>query len=60
MGLMQQIFNMGNFLGPFLIAWFAVQTGGWESSWMLTAGFSSLGILGTIWLLKGTPQRQEV
>lgn len=60
MGLMQQIFNMGNFLGPFLIAWFAVRTGGWESSWILTAGFSSLGILGTIWLLKGTPQRQEV
>ncbi|OFT23002.1 hypothetical protein HMPREF3175_06000 [Arthrobacter sp. HMSC08H08] len=58
MGLMQQIFNLGNFLGPFLIAWFAVQTGGWESSWMLTGTFSLLGIVGTMILLKEKPERE--
>ncbi len=59
MGLMQQIFNLGNFLGPFLIAWFAVQTGGWESSWMLTGAFSLLGIAGTMILLKEKPERES-
>ena len=58
MGLMQQIFNLGNFLGPFLIAWFAVKTGGWESSWMLTGAFSLLGIVGTMILLKEKPEKQ--
>ena len=59
MGLMQQIFNLGSFLGPFLIAWFAVQTGGWESSWMLTGALSLLGIAGTMILLKEKPERES-
>ncbi len=43
-GLMQQIFNVGNFFGPFLIAWVALMVGGWHGSWWLTGAFSVLGI----------------
>ena len=43
-GLMQQIFNVGNFFGPFLIAWVALVVGGWHGSWWLTGAFSVLGI----------------
>lgn len=43
-GLMQQIFNVGNFFGPFLIAWVALAVGGWHGSWWLTGAFSALGI----------------
>ena len=44
-GLMQQLFNVGNFIGPFILAWVAVLAGGWQASWLMTCGFSALGIL---------------
>lgn len=44
LGLTQQIFNVGNFLGPMLFALLATTTGGWNTTWWLTCGFSVLGI----------------
>lgn len=44
-GLMQQLFNVGNFIGPFILAWIAMRAGGWHASWVMTCGFSLLGIL---------------
>ena len=45
LGLTQQIFNMGNFFGPMLFALLAARTGGWGTSWWLTCGLSTLGML---------------
>lgn len=45
MGLIQQIFNIGNFTGPMLLAGVATLTGGWNSTWWITCGFASVGIL---------------
>lgn len=45
MGLMQQIFNIGNFTGPMIVAWLAVSTGGWNSTWWMTCSFAALGII---------------
>ncbi|WP_264796723.1 MFS transporter [Arthrobacter mangrovi] len=50
MGLMQQIFNVGNFTGPALVAWLATATGGWDSTWWMTCGFATLGILLSLYL----------
>ncbi|WP_417372322.1 CynX/NimT family MFS transporter [Glutamicibacter protophormiae] len=50
MGLIQQIFNIGNFTGPMLLAGIATLTGGWNSTWWITCGFALVGILLTIGL----------
>lgn len=50
MGLIQQIFNIGNFTGPMLLAGIATLTGGWHSTWWITCGFALIGILMTIGL----------
>ncbi|MDN4643925.1 MFS transporter [Arthrobacter sp. PsM3] len=44
LGLTQQIFNVGNFLGPMLFALLATRTGGWGTAWWLTCGLSVLGM----------------
>ncbi|MFD1213906.1 CynX/NimT family MFS transporter [Arthrobacter sp. GCM10027362] len=44
MGLMQQIFNVGNFTGPAIVAWLATVTGGWHATWWMTCSFAALGI----------------
>ena len=44
-GWMQQFSALGQFLGPPLVAWVATQTGGWESTWWVTATSSLLGLL---------------
>ncbi|NKX50388.1 MFS transporter [Arthrobacter deserti] len=44
MGLMQQIFNVGNFTGPAIVAWLATASGGWHASWWMTCAFAALGI----------------
>lgn len=44
LGLTQQIFNVGNFLGPMFFALLATQTGGWGTTWWLTGGLSVLGM----------------
>lgn len=43
-GLMQQLQNAGNFLGPVFLAWLAAQAGGWHTSWWLTSIAGLLGI----------------
>jgi MFS family permease len=50
MGLMQQIFNVGNFTGPALVAWLATTTGGWNSTWWMTCTFAALGIALSLYL----------
>ena len=44
LGLTQQIFNIGNFAGPLVIAALASASGGWHATWWLTCGLSALGI----------------
>ncbi|NKX56543.1 MFS transporter [Arthrobacter mobilis] len=44
MGLMQQIFNAGNFTGPAIVAWLATATGGWHATWWMTCAFAALGV----------------
>ncbi|UYQ77293.1 MFS transporter [Glutamicibacter sp. JL.03c] len=48
MGLSQQIFNIGNFAGPMLLALLATFSGGWKSTWTLTVAFALLGALLTM------------
>ena len=56
MGLMQQVFNIGNFTGPMLVAWLVTLTGGWSSTWWVSAVFSAVGItLVMILLRKNSP-----
>ncbi|MFC0582231.1 MFS transporter [Micrococcoides hystricis] len=43
-GLMQQIFNGGNFIGPVIMAVLAQMTSGWDATWWFTAAASVLGI----------------
>lgn len=43
-GLMQQMQNTGNFLGPILLAALAARSGGWSTSWWLTATAGVLGV----------------
>ena len=45
LGLTQQIFNVGNFLGPMLFALLASTTGGWGTTWWLTCGLSTVGMV---------------
>lgn len=53
LGLTQQIFNVGNFLGPTLFALLATSTGGWGTTWWLTCGLSTLGM--SLLVLLGRP-----
>lgn len=50
MGLTQQIFNIGNFTGPMLLASMAMLTGGWNATWWMTLAFAVLGALLTFGL----------
>ncbi|MFC9843804.1 CynX/NimT family MFS transporter [Streptomyces sp. NPDC060223] len=45
MGLLQQLFNTGSFVGPALAAWLATRTGGWQSTWWLTCACAAMGIV---------------
>lgn len=50
MGLMQQLFNLGSFVGPAIAAWIATTTGGWQSTWWMTCAFGMAGISLSLWL----------
>ena len=52
-GLMQQIFNVGNFFGPSLLAWVVMATGSWNYSWWVTGSFCIMGIVCTLVLTAG-------
>ena len=49
-GLMQQIFNGGNFLGPVIMASLAQMTSGWDATWWFTTAASVVGIGLALWL----------
>ncbi|MFD4553997.1 CynX/NimT family MFS transporter [Streptomyces sp. NPDC058469] len=44
MGLIQQLFNAGSFVGPTVAAWLATRTGDWHSAWWLTCACTTAGI----------------
>jgi MFS family permease len=44
-GWMQQWSALGQFAGPPLVAWAAVLAGGWQLSWVVTAGFAAAGMV---------------
>lgn len=44
MGLIQQLFNAGSFIGPTVAAWLATRTGGWHSTWWITCACTAAGI----------------
>jgi MFS family permease len=44
MGLIQQLFNAGSFVGPTVAAWLATRTGDWHSTWWLTCACTAVGI----------------
>jgi len=52
MGLAQQIFNIGNFTGPMLLAGVVSYTGGWNATWWMAVFFSLIGTLLTIVLAR--------
>lgn len=43
-GIMTQVFNLGNLLGPVVLAALADASGGWGTSWVMTVGASLLGL----------------
>jgi predicted MFS family arabinose efflux permease len=45
LGLTQQVFNVGNFAGPMVVAALAAATGGWHATWWMTCGLSVLGLV---------------
>ncbi|MEV7342217.1 MFS transporter [Streptomyces sp. NPDC093544] len=45
MGLLQQLFNTGSFIGPTIAAWLATRTGGWHSTWWMTCACAAAGIV---------------
>jgi MFS family permease len=44
-GWMQQFSSLGQFLGPPLVAWVAVQMGGWQFTWLVTGACSLCGLV---------------
>ncbi len=44
-GWMQQLSSLGQFLGPPLVAWLAVEVGGWQWTWVATGACSLLGVV---------------
>jgi MFS family permease len=48
-GWMQQWSALGQFLGPPTVAWVAARAGGWQWSWLVTAGCAACGLLLAAW-----------
>jgi CP family cyanate transporter-like MFS transporter len=44
-GWMQQCSALGQFAGPPLVAWMAIQTGGWEWTWVVTGAAAVAGLV---------------
>lgn len=44
MGLMQQLYTMGSFVGPPLMAWLVTRTGTWQHTWWMTVAFATAGV----------------
>lgn len=59
-GWMQQLSSLGQFVGPPLVAWVALQAGGWQLTWVVTGSCSLLGLwvasrLQAAWLARQRP-----
>lgn len=52
-GLMTQVFNAANLIGPVVLTALAVAAGGWHLSWLVTAGASVIGLVLAIVFLTG-------
>jgi len=48
-GWMQQWSAVGQFLGPPAVAWVAARAGGWQWSWLVTAGCAAMGLVLAAW-----------
>lgn len=58
MGLMIQVYNAANFVGPIMLTAIATAVGGWHLSWVMTAAAALLGvILGAVFL---SPRRLQM
>lgn len=44
-GWMQQFSSLGQFLGPPVVAWLAMRSGGWQWTWVATGACSLLGVV---------------
>jgi MFS transporter, CP family, cyanate transporter len=49
-GWMQQLSSLGQLMGPPLVAWWAVQVGGWQLSWVFTLACSLAGLALAQWI----------
>ena len=47
-GLMTQLYNLANFLGPIILSAIAAAAGNWQMSWIMTVTASALGIITAI------------
>ena len=47
-GLMTQLYNLANFLGPIILSAIAAAAGNWQMSWTMTVTASALGIITAI------------
>ena len=47
-GLMTQIYNLANFLGPIILSSIAAAVGSWRMSWTMTIAASAVGIILTL------------
>ncbi|HLS49274.1 MAG TPA: MFS transporter [Actinomycetaceae bacterium] len=57
-GLMSQVYNGGNFIGPIVLTALATAAGGWHMSWLVTGSAALIGlVLAAIFL---TPHRLAV
>ena len=59
-GWMQQFSALGQFMGPPAVAWWVIQVGGWQWTWVLTGACSILGLvvafqLQRVWGRRGQP-----
>ncbi|WP_246490583.1 CynX/NimT family MFS transporter [Brevibacterium oceani] len=58
MGLMIQVYNAANFVGPIVLTAIATAVGGWHLSWVMTSAAALLGaVLGAIFL---SPHRLQI
>lgn len=58
MGLMIQVYNAANFIGPIVLTAIATAVGGWHLSWVMTSAAALLGaVLGAIFL---SPRRLQM
>lgn len=56
-GIMTQVFNVGNMVGPVILASLASRFGGWSMSWLMTVGAAAVGLALTLFVLRFPPHQ---